>query len=78
MFVRNGGYGSVLLALSHGVPLLVAGVREGKSDVNAHVDFFGAGIDLRTERPKPERIRVGVQRRGPRQPGGQRGRRFQG
>jgi UDP:flavonoid glycosyltransferase YjiC (YdhE family) len=62
VFVCNGGYGSVMLALSHGVPLLVAGEREGKNDVNAHVDYFKAGIDLRTEATKPEHIRRGVER----------------
>jgi hypothetical protein len=41
-------------AISKGVPLLVAGVREGKNDINARVDYFGVGNDLRTERPKPE------------------------
>lgn len=62
VFICNGGYGSVLLALSHGVPLLVAGVREGKNDVNAHVDYFKAGIDLRTESPKPDATARGVAR----------------
>jgi UDP:flavonoid glycosyltransferase YjiC (YdhE family) len=62
LFICNGGYGSVLLGLSHGVPLLTAGVREGKNDVGAHVDYFGVGIDLRTERPKPEAIRRAAER----------------
>jgi len=62
VFICNGGYGSVLLALSHGVPLLVAGVREGKNDVNAHVDYFKVGIDLCTESPKPADIARGVER----------------
>jgi UDP:flavonoid glycosyltransferase YjiC (YdhE family) len=57
LFICNGGYGSVLLSLSHGVPLLVAGIREGKNDINAHVDYFKVGIDLRTERPKAAAIR---------------------
>lgn len=56
LFICNGGYGSVLLSLSKGVPLLTAGVKEGKNDVNAHVDYFGVGIDLRTESPKPADI----------------------
>jgi UDP:flavonoid glycosyltransferase YjiC (YdhE family) len=56
LFICNGGYGSVLLSLGRGVPLLVAGVREGKNDVNARVDHFGVGINLHTERPKPDAI----------------------
>jgi UDP:flavonoid glycosyltransferase YjiC (YdhE family) len=62
LFICNGGYGSVLLSLSHGVPLLVAGIREGKNDVNARVDYFGVGINLRTESPKPNAIRRAAER----------------
>ncbi|MCB0084001.1 MAG: glycosyltransferase family 1 protein [Caldilineaceae bacterium] len=62
LFICNGGYGSVLLSLSKGVPLLTAGIREGKNDVNAHVDFFKVGIDLRTEKPKPRAIRRAAER----------------
>lgn len=57
LFICNGGYGSVLLSLSKGVPLLTAGIREGKNDINAHVDYFRVGIDLRTENPKSRDIR---------------------
>ena len=60
LFICNGGYGSILLALSKGVPVLSAGVREGKNDINARIDYFGFGINLKTERPTPERIAKGV------------------
>ncbi|MFL5803392.1 MAG: glycosyltransferase [Roseiflexaceae bacterium] len=62
LFICNGGYGSVLLSLSKGVPLLMAGIREGKNDINAHVDYFNVGIDLRTESPKPGDIRRAAER----------------
>jgi len=62
LFICNGGYGSILLSLSKGVPLLAAGIREGKNDINAHVDYFGVGIDLRTERPRPGDIRRAAER----------------
>ncbi len=62
LFVCNGGYGSVLLSLSKGVPILAAGIREGKNDVNARVDYFGVGINLRTESPKPDAIRRAAER----------------
>lgn len=62
LFICNGGYGSVLLSLSKGVPLVTAGEREGKNDINAHVDYFGVGINLRTERPKPGDIHRAVER----------------
>ena len=60
LFICNGGYGSILLALSNGVPVLSAGVREGKNDINARIDYFGLGIDLRTESPAPKQIAKGV------------------
>jgi len=50
------------LALSHGVPILSAGTREGKNDINARIDYFGFGVDLKTERPTPEKIAKGVTR----------------
>jgi UDP:flavonoid glycosyltransferase YjiC (YdhE family) len=62
LFICNGGYGSILLALSNGVPVLSAGVREGKNDINARIDYFGFGIDLKTERPTPAKIAKGVAR----------------
>jgi MGT family glycosyltransferase len=60
VFVTNGGFGGVQLALSKGVPLVVSGINEGKSDVNARVEYAGAGINLRTEAPSPEKIRRAV------------------
>lgn len=62
LFICNGGYGSVLLSLTKGVPLLTAGIREGKNDINAHVEYFGVGIDLRTESPRPSDIRRAAER----------------
>ena len=61
-FVCNGGYGSVMLALSKGVPLVLAGRLEGKLDVNARIDYVGAGVDLRSERPTARRIADAVRR----------------
>jgi UDP:flavonoid glycosyltransferase YjiC (YdhE family) len=62
LFICNGGYGSILLSLSKGVPVLTAGIREGKNDVNAHVEYFGVGVNLRTESPKPTDIRRAAER----------------
>jgi UDP:flavonoid glycosyltransferase YjiC (YdhE family) len=62
VFVCNGGSGSLLAALRHGVPLVVAGTREGKNDNNAHIAYHGLGIDLRTERPTPRKVRAAVAR----------------
>lgn len=60
VFVTNGGFGGVLLSLSHGVPLVTAGLNEGKSDVNARVEYAGVGVNLRTENPSAASIRSAV------------------
>jgi UDP:flavonoid glycosyltransferase YjiC (YdhE family) len=62
VFVTNGGFGSVLAAMRHGVPVVGAGKTEGKNDIDARVGHNHLGVDLRTERPKPARIRAAVRR----------------
>ncbi len=59
-FVSSGGFGSLLAAVRHGVPVIGAGKREGKNDINTRVAHNGLGIDLRSERPKPAAIRRAV------------------
>ena len=58
--VTSGGYGGTQQALVHGVPVVVAGVTEGKNEVAARVAWSGAGINLRTETPTPDQIREAV------------------
>jgi MGT family glycosyltransferase len=60
LYITNGGYGGVMLAIEHKLPLVVAGVHEGKNEINARVGYFKLGINLGTERPKPEQIRKAV------------------
>ena len=62
VYVTNGGFGGVMLSLANGVPLVCGGITEGKNDVNAHVDYHRVGIDLRTDRPRPDSIRRAVDR----------------
>ncbi|BDZ52945.1 hypothetical protein GCM10025870_33890 [Agromyces marinus] len=54
--ITNGGWGGVLAALTHGVPLIVAGGDLDKPEIAARIDWAGAGIDLRTGTPKPRAI----------------------
>jgi UDP:flavonoid glycosyltransferase YjiC (YdhE family) len=61
VFISNGGFGGVQLSLSKGVPLVVSGINEGKSDVNARVEYAGVGINLRSDSPKPAAIAKAVQ-----------------
>ena len=60
VFVTSGGFGSNLSAFLHGIPVVGAGKREGKNDINARVGYNKLGIDLRTERPRPTAIRRAV------------------
>ncbi|SEI57586.1 UDP:flavonoid glycosyltransferase YjiC, YdhE family [Dyadobacter sp. SG02] len=61
VYVTNGGYGGVMLALQHRLPIVVAGVYEGKDDIAARVQSNGVGIDLKTETPKAGQIRRAVE-----------------
>ncbi|MBB2991719.1 MGT family glycosyltransferase [Mycolicibacterium iranicum] len=60
VMVTNGGYGAVQRALTEGVPLVVAGQTEDKPEVAARVQYFGAGVDLKTGTPAPDQVRLGV------------------
>lgn len=61
VYVTNGGYGGVLLGIQNELPLVVAGVHEGKSEINARVGYFDLGINLKTETPKPHQIKRAVE-----------------
>jgi UDP:flavonoid glycosyltransferase YjiC (YdhE family) len=60
VLVTNGGYGGVHYAMENGVPLIVAGLTEDKTEVSARVQWAGAGINLRSDRPSPDQIREAV------------------
>lgn len=60
VMVTNGGYGGVQYALTHGVPLVVAGVTEDKPEVCARVAWSGVGVNLRTGRPRARAVRRAV------------------
>ena len=60
VMVTNGGYGGVQMALSHGVPVVVAGTTEDKPEVAARVAWSGAGINLRTSTPTAASVRNAV------------------
>jgi UDP:flavonoid glycosyltransferase YjiC (YdhE family) len=61
VYVSNGGYGGVLLGIRHGLPLVVAGVHEGKNEINARVGYFQLGINLKTEKPTVLQLRKSVE-----------------
>ena len=51
-----------MLALATACRSCRPATREGKNDINARIDYFGFGVDLKTERPTPEKIAKGVTR----------------
>lgn len=58
--VTNGGYGSTQQALVHGLPVVVAGVTEGKNETAARVGWSRTGINLKTETPTADQVREAV------------------
>jgi UDP:flavonoid glycosyltransferase YjiC (YdhE family) len=59
-YVTNGGYGGLMIALSNGLPVVTAGTTEDKADVGARVRRAGVGINLRTNRPSPEKLKSAI------------------
>jgi len=62
VYITNGGYGGVMLAIQNQLPMVVAGVHEGKNEIAARVGYFNIGINLRTESPIPSQIRDSVEK----------------
>lgn len=62
VMITNGGYGGVQFALSHGVPLIVAGKSEDKADVCARVEWAKVGINLKTKTPTSQQISSAVKK----------------
>lgn len=60
--VTNGGFGGVLQALRHDLPLVIAGGDLDKPEVAAHIGWHGAGVNLRTGAPSPQAVREAVRR----------------
>jgi UDP:flavonoid glycosyltransferase YjiC (YdhE family) len=58
LLITNGGYGTVNMALAHGIPIVSAGLTEDKEEVSAHVQWAGIGIDLRTNQADPDAVRA--------------------
>lgn len=61
VLITNGGWGGVLEGLAAGVPLVVAGKDIDKPGNAARVARAGAGVNLRTGRPKATAVAAAVQ-----------------
>ncbi|MEN0055066.1 MAG: glycosyltransferase [Mucilaginibacter sp.] len=62
VYVTNGGYGGTLLSIMNNLPIVAAGVHEGKSEICSRLGYFKYGIDLKTETPTTEAIKEGVEK----------------
>jgi MGT family glycosyltransferase len=62
VYITNGGYGGVMLGIENKLPMVVAGVHEGKNEICARVGYFKLGINLKTERPTAARIKKAVEK----------------
>jgi UDP:flavonoid glycosyltransferase YjiC (YdhE family) len=62
VFVTNGGYTGVTLALAHGVPLVQAGDTEEKTEIGARIHWSGSGVRVGTGRPTDTQVRDAVTR----------------
>lgn len=62
VYITNGGYGGVLLSIQNGLPMVVAGVHEGKNEINARIGYFELGINLKTETPQVDALKLAVEK----------------
>jgi UDP:flavonoid glycosyltransferase YjiC (YdhE family) len=60
VYVTNGGYGGVHYAMEHGVPIVIAGTTEDKTEVSARVAWTGVGLKLGTNQPEARVIAESV------------------
>lgn len=60
VFISNGGYGGVTQSIINRLPMVVAGIHEGKNEICARVGYFNLGLNLRTETPTPKKLQKAV------------------
>jgi MGT family glycosyltransferase len=60
VYVTNGGYGGVMLSIQNKLPMVVAGVHEGKNEICARVGYFNLGVNLKTETPTVQQLKKAV------------------
>jgi UDP:flavonoid glycosyltransferase YjiC (YdhE family) len=62
VLVNNGGYGAVIQALEHGIPLVVGGEGQDKAITNAIIQWSGVGVHIGGRSPGLDKIRDGLQK----------------
>ena len=61
LLVTNGGYGSIQIALAHGVPVVAIGKTEEKPEIANRVEWSGVGVGVKALIPTETQIRDAVQ-----------------
>lgn len=61
VWVHNGGYGAITHGVAHGVPMVVAGEGQDKTENVKRVRFSGVGAGLGTPRPGVENLRASLE-----------------
>ena len=56
LLITNGGFGGTQNALTYGIPIIIAGATEDKMEVAARLEYSGAGINLRKQKPTSKNI----------------------
>ncbi|HEY0156214.1 MAG TPA: glycosyltransferase [Thermoanaerobaculia bacterium] len=62
VLLTNGGYGSIQIALAHGVPVVAIGKTEDKAEIANRVEWTGVGVGLKVRVPSVAQIRDAVTR----------------
>nr|RBQ92425.1 hypothetical protein FVER53263_11316 [Fusarium verticillioides] len=62
VFAMNAGYGGFLHGVTNGVPLVLAGETEDKPEIATRGEWSGVAVNLKTGRPTPDMVRLGVER----------------
>ncbi len=60
VYVTNGGYGGTMLGFKNKLPMVAAGVHEGKNEICARIEYLGYGINLKTETPTADEVQDAV------------------
>jgi MGT family glycosyltransferase len=60
LLLTNGGYGSIQIALAHGVPIVAIGKTEEKPEIANRVAHAGVGVGLKVRKPSEFQIRTAV------------------
>jgi UDP:flavonoid glycosyltransferase YjiC (YdhE family) len=62
LLLTNGGFGSIQIALAHGVPVVAIGKSEDKAEIANRVERAGVGVGLKVLVPTEAQIREAVTR----------------